>query len=431
MKICIITLGCPKNIVDSEYLAGQLAVHKVQFTEQAELADVVIINTCAFILPAREEAVDTILEAVELKRVGKVKQIFVTGCFPQRYINELRKEIPEVDGFFPEINFAEIGKIIARQLKLSTVNNPLIRKLETPAHYAYLKISEGCDNRCRYCTIPIIKGNYNARPMNRILDEAKLLVDNGVRELILVAQDTTYYGWKTGEKDALKRLIKSLAKIDQLKWIRILYAHPAHLDETVIHLFKEEEKLCQYIDIPIQHISNRILKLMGRNTTELQIKNLINRLRTEAPEIAIRTTLMVGYPGENEKDFQILKKFVSDVQFERLGVFKFIPEDGTPAAKISGQIDESLKEDRHEEIMGIQYKIAQEKNKRFLGKAVTVLVDELDKDNNGFLGRTEWDTPLIDNIVHINEEVQTGKFYQVVIDRAEAYDLWVKNVSAQ
>jgi len=428
MKISVITLGCSKNTVDSEYLSGQLYDKDVQFTGHVETADVVIINTCAFILPAREEAIETILEIVALKNEGKVNRIYVTGCLPQRYQDELKTELPEVDGFFQQKDFTEIGRELNALLNKNTNAVSYNRKLETPAHYAYLKISEGCNNRCSYCTIPGIKGNFKSRPMGKLVDEANQLVENGVRELILVAQDTTYYGWDKKNKHALKTLIHSLAEIKQLKWIRILYAHPAHLSDSVIHLFNEEEKLCRYIDMPIQHISDKTLKSMGRHITGNEIQKKIDKLRTETPDIAIRTTFMVGYPGESDNDFLLLKNFVLQTQFERLGVFKFIAEDGTPAAKMENQVSESLKEDRREEIMEIQYKVAQRKNQEFMGGTIPVLVDGKNEKNGMFLGRSEWDSPQIDNLVHVKGDVRIGGFYLVTINRTEAYDLWAEKI---
>ena len=426
MKICIITLGCPKNVVDSETLRPWFAGDKIGFTNQPELAEVIIINTCAFILPAREEAIEVILEAVDLKKQGKAKYIYVVGCLPQRYTGELKKEIPEVDGFFPQKDFNIVGKQIAANLKLSVETKTKLRKLETPDHYAYLKLSEGCDNRCKYCTIPDIKGRHQSRDFNFLIKEANELVDGGVRELILVAQDITYFGRDLGDRSALHKLIKSLAKIDQLKWIRLLYAHPAHVDDALIQLMKEEEKVCRYIDMPIQHISDKILKSMGRNVKKAGIEKTIEKFRKQIPGIAMRTTLMVGYPGEGDKEFEELKEFVKNVEFERLGVFKFIPEDGTKAANMTGQVPEEIKEDRLQEIMDIQEEIAGIRNRELLGKTVTVLVDEKNERENTWLSRSEWDTPLIDNSVHLQGNFETGKFYKVKITRADAFDLWAK-----
>jgi len=426
MKINVITLGCPKNVVDSEVLRAQIDGEKIQFVDNAENADTIIINTCAFILPAREEAIDTILEAVELKNSGQVKNIFVTGCLPQMSVAELEKEIPEVDGFFPEKDFAIVGKRIADFLHIEKKRDGLLRKLETPPHYAYLKISDGCDNRCRYCTIPLIKGRHRSQSLDKLICEARELVDHGVRELILVAQDTTYYGRDRGEKNGLVKLIRSLTKIDELKWIRLLYAHPAHVSDDLVKLFQEEEKLCRYVDLPIQHISDNVLKSMGRPSSAADIRATIEQFRKSVPEMAIRTTVMVGYPGESDEDFFILKNFIKEIRFDRLGVFKFIPEQGTPAALMPNQIDESVKEDRLRELMEIQYEISHQKNTTLVGKSIPVIIDEKNQQHGSFSGRTEWDSPLIDNMVHVGGDVTPGEIVQVTIEKAESYDLWGK-----
>jgi len=424
MKIAMITLGCPKNVVDSEVLRAWLTNERLEFVAEANQADVIIINTCAFILPAREEAIDTILEAVTLKKAGKAQQVFVVGCLPQISAEELTREIPEVDAFFPHKDFDFIGKQIVRMLNLNAAVKLQHRVLETPNHYAYLKISDGCDNRCHYCTIPQIKGRHRSRRLSDLIDEARELADNGVKEIILVAQDTTYYGRDIGDRGALIKLIKSLAKIDQFKWIRLLYAHPAHVEDELIDLFKEEEKLCRYIDLPVQHISDKILKSMGRQTTKSEINRLIEKLRKNIPGIAIRTTLIVGYPGESEKDFQELKQFISDVEFERLGAFKYIAEEGTKAAAYRDQIDESVKEDRFQEIMEVQYEISKRKNNRMIGETISVIVDEKEMLDGFYQARTQWDSPLIDNIVHIRGEINIGDMYHVKIKETDAYDMW-------
>jgi len=410
--------------VDSEYLSAQLFDNHVQFVDRADQADVVIINTCAFVLPAREEAIETILEAVQLKNAGTLKRIYVTGCLPQRYISELQKEIPEVDGFFDQYDFIEIGKKLSHQLELERQNNSRLRFLHTPGHYAYLKIAEGCDNRCHYCTIPEIKGSYRDRTVEQVFNEANELADKGVKELIVVAQDTTYYGWKQGRKKMLCELIDSLAKIDAIEWIRILYAHPAHVDDCIFQLFDKHEKICRYIDLPIQHISDKILKSMGRPNTEYEIRNLINKLRQNVPGIAIRTTLIVGYPGEDSVDFERLNNFVIETEFERLGVFKYSPEDGTPAAKLANQIEDSVKEERYEEIMEVQADIALKKNRQLIGQTIPVIIDEWDDDDSEFRGRTRWDSPLIDNTVHVPGNVTIGQVVPIEIKEATEYDLW-------
>lgn len=424
MKIYIVTLGCPKNVVDSEYLTAGLFDNQVQFVNCVNQADVVIINTCAFILPAREEAIEAILEAVQLKTKGKIKCIYVTGCLPKRYISELQKEIPEVDGFFAEHDFMEIGRKLSHQLQLNSKDSLSRRVLQSPGHYAYLKISDGCDNRCRYCTIPIIKGSYRDRPMKELINEAQELADNGVRELILVAQDTTYYGWKQGNKKLLCDLINSLVKIVSINWIRILYANPAHFNDCIFELYKNQEKLCRYIDLPIQHISEKILQSMGRHISGDEIRKLIDRIRDNVPQIAIRTTLMVGYPGEDSQDFELLKDFVVKTEFEHLGVFKYWSEEGTEAAHMLNQVDETVKEDRFDEIMEIQSEITRKKNQRLLDQTLPVIIDEKDETKSHFLGRTQWDSPSIDNTVHVTGDIEVGNIYPVTIEQVTEYDLW-------
>ncbi len=426
MKICVITLGCPKNVVDSEYLLASLFGNQVQLVHCTDQAEVVIINTCAFILPAREEAIETILEAVQLKAIGKIKRVYVTGCLPQQWSDELKREIPEVDGFFDEYDFSKIGRSISRQLRLNGSHQNQRRILQTSNHFAYLKIAEGCDNRCRYCTIPAIKGGYRDRPLKDLTDEAVELSKNGVKELILVAQDTTYYGWKQGNKHLLCDLIESIARLESIQWIRILYAHPAHLSDSLFQLFNDHDKLCRYIDLPIQHISDKILKSMGRPISGREIRRLINRLRERIPNIAIRTTLMVGFPGEDEQDFKQLKDFVIETEFERLGVFQYYPEEGTEAATMSCQVNESVKKDRLEEIMETQAAISLKKNRQLLGQTLAVIIDERGEDDSGFLGRTQWDTPSIDNSVHVTGNLNIGHIYPIVVNKVSEFDLWGK-----
>jgi len=424
MKISVVTLGCPKNIVDSERLAAQLAADDVQFVHDATDADVAIINTCAFIQSAREEAVEAILSAIQLKHEGRIGRIYVAGCLPQRYIGELKKEIPEVDGFFAEQDFQAIGLRLASTLGLSTARRARRRSLQTPDHYAYLKISEGCDNRCAYCTIPIIKGNFRSFAEHEIIAEAQELVAGGVRELIVVAQDTTYYGWDRQQRHGLVSLIRKLSGITGLAWIRLLYAHPAHFTEDMISLFNEIESLCRYVDVPIQHISDKVLKGMGRRVTEKSIRQLIDTLRERVPGMAIRTTLMVGFPGEDESDFLLLKQFVAQTRFERLGVFQYSAEEGTRAFRMRNKVDKRIMEERFDELMQLQYDIALEKNRQWLGQTLPVIFDEYEEESGTSIGRTQWDAPLIDNAVRVNENIAAGSILPIRITRAETYDVW-------
>jgi len=424
MKISVVTLGCPKNIVDSEQLSAQLAAEEVQFVNDAMDADVAIINTCAFILSAREEAVEAILSAIQLKQEGRIGRIYVTGCLPQRYIRELKKEIPEVDGFFAEQDFRAIGQRLASLLRLSPASPARRRSLQTPGHYAYLKISEGCDNRCHYCTIPIIKGDFRSFAEDEIFAEAEELVAGGVKELIVVAQDTTYYGWDRQQRHGLVQLIRKLSGITGLSWIRLLYAHPAHFTEELISLYNEIELLCRYIDVPIQHISNKMLKRMGRRVTEKAIRQLIDTLRERVPGMAIRTTLMVGFPGEDESDFLLLKEFVAQARFERLGVFQYSAEEGTRAFRMKNKVDKRIMEERFDELMQLQYDIALEKNRQWLGQTMPVIFDEYDEESGTSIGRTQWDAPLIDNAVRVTEKIAAGSILPIRITRAETYDVW-------
>ncbi|MDZ7334001.1 MAG: 30S ribosomal protein S12 methylthiotransferase RimO [candidate division KSB1 bacterium] len=420
----MITLGCPKNLVDSEYLLGALGNNQIQLVPQADEADVVIINTCGFILPAREEAIETILEAVQLKAIGKVQQVYVAGCLPQRYLTELQQSIPEVDAFFDQYDFRRIGQQLAQRWKLPVSGQTIMRVLQTPDHYAYLKIAEGCDNRCHYCTIPAIKGSYREWPVANLIEEAQQLAERGVRELILVAQDTTYYGWKQNQPNLLVQLIHAISKIESIQWIRLLYAHPARMNDSIFRLYNECAKLCRYIDLPIQHISDRMLRAMGRMGTGDEIRRVIDRLRREVPEIAIRTTVMVGYPGESKADFELLRQFIEEAQFERLGVFQFYAEEGTPAARLPDQIAPEVKQERYEEIMELQADISEQHNQQLVGRTLPVIIDERNESSDEYFGRTQWDAPQIDNTVHIIGDLKIGQIYSVGIERATEYDLW-------
>ena len=415
-------MGCPKNIVDSEYLRWGLKSHGITFVADSKNADILIINTCAFILSAREEAIDAILEAVRLKESGRCRYVYVTGCLPQKYKEELQKELPEVDGFYDQIDFNEIVSEMSREFDLNGRITPG-RELITPGHYAYLKIAEGCDNRCTYCTIPSIKGIFSSRNEDFLVEEAERLSQSGVRELILIAQDITYYGKDAAGDVKLSGLITRLSRINDIEWIRLLYAHPAHLEDELIDTMRDNEKVCKYIDIPMQHVSDRILKRMGRDTTGRHIRDLIEKMRSTIPGLAIRTTLMVGFPGETEADFHELQQFVSDTRFERLGVFKYSNEDDTPAAKLKDHLDESVKEDRFQQLLQIQRTISYEENLNLVGEEMRVLIDGFEDEENTYSGRTEWDAPEIDNRVLIRDNVDPGGFYDVRIIDADEYDL--------
>lgn len=422
MKVHVLTLGCPKNIVDSENLMGGLSNTGISFVNSFLEADVIIINTCAFILNAREEAIETILQAIRLKLSGKCRYVYVVGCLPQKYQQQLQKELPEVDGFYDQYDFQNIAQKLA--IKLGFVPDETVtRLLSTPAHYAYLKIAEGCSNRCSYCTIPLIKGKYSSKNISQIFAEAKTLVKQGVRELIIIAQDTTYYGRDLNDSVSLPVLLTNLSLINRLKWLRLLYAYSAHITDDLIYLFKDNDKICKYIDIPLQHISDHILKKMGRKVTAYQIRQLIDKLRSHISDIAIRTTLMVGFPGETKRDFNELLQFVRDTKFERLGVLKYSQEKDTPASLLANQVNEEEKEERLQEIVELQRAISLERNREMLDKEVEVVIDKFDKEENCFIARTQWDSPSIDNRILINDEVAIGSFTTVKIKKAREYDL--------
>jgi len=422
MKMHIITLGCPKNIVDSEYLIGVLSQSGQTFIDNPSDSDVIIINTCAFILEAREEAIQTILEAVQIKQADNHKQIYVVGCLPQKYKNELECSIPEVDGFFDQLDFTEIAMQIANKMK-HHCDGTRARKLITPGHYAYLKIAEGCNNSCTYCTIPLIKGNYHSKDMEPLEQEISALVDNGVRELIVIAQDTTFYGRDKKRNVNLINLLERICSYKELRWVRLLYTHPAHIDDQLIACIRDEKKMCRYIDLPLQHISDHILEKMGRKISGDQIRNLIEKLRREIPDIAIRTSLIVGFPGETEEDFQELLQFVKDIRFERLGVFKYSREEETRAASLPRQVKEGEKEDRLQEIMEIQSMISLENNERLVNKTIEAVIDNFDTEENCYIARSQWDSPDIDNRILIHSSATIGSFVPVVIEQAFEYDL--------
>jgi len=423
VKIALITLGCPKNLVDSEQLKGALAGEGVSFVEPEQDTDAVIINTCGFIQSAKEEAIDTIFAAIEAQKAGKTRHVLVTGCLATRYLDELKKEIPEVDGFYSNRDLVQAIQDISRQLRIPY--HPIAaRSLLTPSHYAYLKISEGCNNRCTYCAIPLIRGSLVSRPEAEILAEARHLIKNGVRELIVIAQDTTNYGQDFGEPGAIIPLLRQLVKINGLEWLRIMYTHPAHYTDDFIDLVASEDKICKYLDIPIQHISDSILSRMRRRINRSEIERLIENVRGRIPGVALRTSLIVGFPGETDLEFQELLGFIAGAKFERLGAFVYSSEDGTPAYDWGDKIPLSVKQDRAEQLQMVQADISQERNQHLVGTIQRVIIDEYDAEQEQFFGRTQWDAPEIDNVVWLNEaDLEAGGFYQVQITEAFDFDL--------
>lgn len=423
-KVNIISLGCSKNLVDTEMLLKQLdkAGYKTETDVENSDAEVVIVNTCGFIGDAKEESVNTILEQVERKKEGYVKQIFVIGCLSQRYSNELKVEIPEVDGYFGKFDWKGVLAKMGHYFDESIRNQ---RLLTTPPHYAYLKISEGCNRTCSYCAIPIMTGKHKSREFDELLEECRELVKNGVKEILVVAQDLTFYGIDLYGKNRLAELIDRIAAIEGLKWIRLHYAYPAGFPDELLTTMQEHSNVCKYLDIALQHCSDHILKQMRRGITKEQTIRLVRNIRNKVPGIFIRTTLMTGHPGETEADFRELCEFVREMKFERLGVFPYSHEEDTYCDKhYKDDVPEEVKRERAEKIMEIQAGISENLNHSMVGKRIQVLIDR--KEGNDFIGRTEYDSPEVDPevVIHSSRELKVGEFYEVSIEGADGYDLF-------
>lgn len=425
-KINIVTLGCAKNVYDSEVLMGQLKANGKEVVHEKE-GEIVVINTCGFIDNAKQESIDTILEFVDKKERGEVEQVFVTGCLSARYKPDLEKEIPNVDQYFGTRELPLLLKALGADYKHELVGE---RLLTTPLHYAYLKISEGCDRPCSFCAIPLMRGNHRSTPIEDLVKRAEILARKGVKELILIAQDLTYYGLDLYNKRALADLLKELVKVEEIEWIRLHYLFPTGFPEDVLDVIKEEPKICNYIDIPLQHISTKVLKSMRRGTTHEKTNALLNNIRTKIPELAIRTTLICGYPGETEEDFQEMKEWVRQQRFDRLGCFTYSHEEQTHAYLLKDDVPAEVKKQRVDEIMEIQSQISWELNQQKIGKQYKVLIDR--KEGGFFIGRTEFDSPDVDNEVLIpanqDEYLSIGRFVNVEIERAEEFDLYGKLV---
>lgn len=431
-KVGMISLGCPKNQVDGEMMLEKLNKNGFQIVHNIEDADVMVINTCGFIESAKTEAIETILEVAEYKNAGLISAIVVTGCLAERYQDEIMKEMPEVDAVIGIGADSDIVKTCQKALiGVKTSNYPDKcylplndeRMVSTPSHWAYLKLSDGCDNRCSYCAIPAIRGKYRERKMESILSEARLLADKGVKELILIAQDTTKYGIIEYGEYKLAALLKELCKIDGIEWIRLFYCYPDKVTDELIDVIAEEEKVCSYIDIPLQHCNGDILKAMNRSGDYNSLKALLNKMKSKIPELSLRTTFMVGFPGETDEQFEELCKFVKDIQFDKMGCFTFSPEEDTPAFDFEGQIDEDVKQKRFEVLMDIQYSITENANKGRIGRIYKVIIDEIDGDN--YIGRSYLDSPEIDcSIVFQSDtELAVGSFVNVKITDYNGYDL--------
>ena len=416
----LISLGCAKNLVDSEILLGGLDKTNVTITKDPEKADTIVVNTCGFLDIAREESVDTILQAAEMKKTGSLKELVVMGCLSERYPEELKKEIPEVDRIFGSNDHQQIVSFLTG--KEFAKDDPLFfRSLMTPNHYAYIKIAEGCDNGCSFCSIPIMRGLQKSRTISSIMGEAERLAENGTKELLVIAQDSTSYGWDLEKKVYLSDLLKELNTINGIEWIRVHYAHPAHLSQRIIDAIANCDKVCNYLDMPIQHASDDMLKAMRRGLGQDGIKNRISRLREAVPNIALRTTLIVGHPGETEDDYYTLKDFVEEIRFDRLGIFTYSEEEGTLAANLKDDIPRKVKDNRKNEILEIQHEISLEKNESFIGNTLKVIVDESEGEVS--VGRSEYDSPEIDNIIHIKNTAEVGTFNDVEILEANEYEL--------
>lgn len=419
-KINIVTLGCSKNIYDSEVLMGQLKANGKEVVHEAK-GDIVVINTCGFIDNAKEESINTILDYVEAKNRGEVEKVFVTGCLSERYKPDLIREIPDVDQYFGTRDLPILLKHLGADYKHELVGE---RLTTTPKHYAYLKIAEGCDRPCSFCAIPLMRGGNISTPIENLVIEAQKLAKNGVKELILIAQDLTYYGLDLYKKRALGDLLKELVKVDGIEWIRLHYAFPTGFPEDVLELIKTEPKICNYIDIPLQHINTDILKAMKRGTTYEKTNALLAKFREMVPDMAIRTTLIVGFPGETEEKFQELKEWVKEQRFDRLGCFTYSHEENTTAFLLEDDVPQNIKERRVEEIMELQSQISWEKNQEKVGKIYKCIFDR--KEGNYFVGRTEFDSPDVDNTVLVpaeNTYISIGEFLEVKITAAEDYDL--------
>lgn len=424
MKLAFIDLGCPKNTIDLETILAGLD-KQLRLVEDAREADVVLVNTCAFIESAKQESIDTILELGRIKKERPELKIVVSGCLPQRYPQQLAPVLPEVTAFFHSIDAVKTRRQLRRFLHLPAACSTL-RKRVGPPHYAYLRLAEGCNNRCSYCAIPLIKGRYVSRPQRQIIREAKSLVEQGCREINLVAQDTTYYGRERREPSALAGLLEKLSEIDGLDWIRLLYTHPAHYTPELIRSIAQLDKVVKYVDLPIQHISDRVLERMHRRTTSKQIESLIDRLRAAIPDLAIRTTVLVGFPGETEREFQKLLRFIEAVRFERLGAFTYSEEDGTRAARLRNSVPFKTKQRRHLEIMETQAGLSLERQRSLIGRSLTVLIDEVVRETKQSIGRTMWDAPEIDQAVIFDAALKPGRFYNARVVGADPFDLFAQ-----
>lgn len=412
VKVFYVSLGCDKNLVDSEKMLGMLHEAHYELTDNEYEADIIIVNTCAFIGDAKEESINNIIEMGKLKETGKCRKLIVTGCLAQRYKEEIKKELPEVDMVF---GMSDYKPDIIKAKRIVT----------TGGHYAHLKIAEGCDKYCTYCIIPMLRGHYRSYPMEDLVKEAETLVEGGVKELVLVAQETTLYGVDLYGKKMLHELLRKLCRINGLRWIRIMYCYPEEIYDELIQVMKEEPKICHYLDIPIQHASDSILKRMNRKTNRAELTERIAKLREEIPDIALRTSLIAGFPGETEEDHEELMEFIDEIEFTRLGVFTYSAEEGTKAAEMDGQVQEEVKEERRDRLMELQQEISSDLSQSQIGKVTTVMIEGKVADENAYVGRTYMDAPNVDGYIFVNtdEELMSGDFCKVKVTGALEYDL--------
>ncbi|KAF0151390.1 MAG: 2-methylthioadenine synthetase [Ignavibacteria bacterium] len=426
-KISVITLGCSKNTVDSERLMSQLKLNHFDLAETAEDADSIIINTCGFIDAAKEESINTILAAIEQKKKGKIKKVVVAGCLSERYTEDLRKEIPEVDAYFGTEAYEEIVEEFGGDLKYELLGE---RVITTPKHFAYLKISEGCDNPCSFCAIPLIRGKHKSKTMEELLAEAESLANQGVKELIIIGQDTSDYGLELYGKRNLAELLRNLSEIKGIEWIRLLYVYPSHVPDDLIDEIANNPKICKYVDIPLQHISDNVLKSMRRGITKRRTIELLNELKARIPNLTLRTTFIVGYPNETEVEFRELCEFINEIKFDRVGVFNYSIEENTPSFILGDPLSAEEKEERKAIIMNIQKDISEEKNRLIEGRKMKVIIDRTEGDY--YVGRTERDAPEVDGEVLVKsgtETIMIGEFYNIEIYDSNEYDLFGKIVS--
>ena len=435
MNLLFVSLGCDKNLVDSEYMLGMMTDAGYQIIDDESQADVVIVNSCCFINDAKEESINTILQLAELKKTANLKALVVTGCLAQRYKEEILTEIPEVDAILGTNSYEDIVHAVEEVLhgktyqNLGTLNGlPKLttkRSITTGGHYAYLKIAEGCDKHCTYCVIPSIRGSYRSVPMDELVVKAKELAQQGVKELILVAQETTLYGLDLYGEKSLHRLLDELNKVEGLYWIRIMYCYPEEIYDELIASMKRNDKVCHYLDMPIQHANSDVLRRMGRRTNKEDLVRIITKLREEIPDIALRTTLICGFPGETEEQHEELMQFVNDMEFDRLGAFTYSPEEGTPAASMPEQIEEERKKDWQADVMELEQEIIFDKNEEMNGKELYAFIEGKVADENAYIGRTYKDAPDVDGYIFINtaEELMTGDFVKVKVTGAYEYDL--------